>query len=490
MQFPVSIDRRSGLPLQRQVYDAIRGAIPAGRLRAQDRLPATRELSKALGVSRVTVSLAYEQLTAEGYLEPRPGAGTFVSADVPDAFCAAASRPPSRRVDVPVKSSRYSRRLKDEAVPPAAPRRAIDLSRFSPDFDGFPLAVWRRLVARQLRGTNRLFFHYSDDARGYQPLREVITAYVARSRGVECDPAQVLIVNGSQQALDLCGRVLIDVGQTVAIEEPGYPGARNLFLAHGARVETTPLDAEGISTRHLSSSAKVVYVTPSHQFPTGVSMSLSRRLELLAWARTRRAVIIEDDYDSEYRYRGAPLPALQSLAADVPLVYIGTFSKVMFPGLRLGYLVVPPSLERLFVSAKASMDRHTSLLEQVALTDFIAEGHLDRHVRRMRRLYAMRRHVLTEALHHHFGERAMILGDEAGMHLLVKFRDVIGEPDPNTSGVRMVGATKYYHSSRPKGEFVMGFTAVSDRALREGVRRLASWGDASSKVKSPCAASR
>jgi GntR family transcriptional regulator/MocR family aminotransferase len=292
---------------------------------------------------------------------------------------------------------------------------------------------------------------------------------------VECDPAQVLIVNGSQQALDLCGRVLIDVGQTVAIEEPGYPGARNLFLAHGARVETTPLDAEGISTRHLSSRAKAVYVTPSHQFPTGVSMSLSRRLELLAWARTRRAVIIEDDYDSEYRYRGAPLPALQSLAADVPLVYIGTFSKVMFPGLRLGYLVVPPSLERLFVSAKASMDRHTSLLEQVALTDFIAEGHLDRHIRRMRRLYAMRRHVLVDALHHYFGERAMILGDEAGMHLLVKFRDIIGEPDPNACGVRMVGAMKYYHSSRPKGEFVMGFTAVSERALREGVRRLASW---------------
>ena len=474
MQFPVSIDRRSRVPLQRQVYDAIRGAILAGRLRARDRVPATRELSKALDVSRVTISLAYEQLSAEGYLESSRGAGTFVSAELPDAL-GAASSPSRRRVDVPVRLSRYSRRLKDEAIPAATPPRAIDLSRFSPDFDGFPLSVWRRLVARQLRRTNSLFFHYYDDAFGHEPLRKAITAYVGRSRGVECDPAQVIIVSGSQQALDLCARVLIDVGQTVAIEEPGYLGARNLFVAHGARVEATPLDAEGISTRHLSSGAKLLYVTPSHQFPTGVSMSLSRRLELLAWARTRRAVIIEDDYDSEYRYRGAPLPALQSLAADVPLVYIGTFSKVMFPGLRLGYLIVPPSLARLFASAKSSMDRHTPLLEQMALSEFIAEGHLDRHVRRMRRLYAMRRHALIETLDHHFGERATILGDEAGMHVLVKFRDITGEPDPRTARVRIVGAMKYYYSSRPKGEFVMGFTAVSDWDLREGVRRLAAW---------------
>src|SRR5689334_17490760 len=314
MQFPVSIDRRSRVPLQRQVYDAIRGAILAGRLRTRDRVPATRELSKALNVSRVTISLAYEQLSAEGYLEASRGAGTFVSAELPDALASSPSG--RRRVDVPVRLSRHARRLKDEVISKAAPSQAIDLSRFSPDFDGFPLPVWRRLVARQLRRPNSLFFPYSDDVFGHQPLRDAITAYVGRSRGVECDPAQVIIVSGSQQALDLCARVLIDVGQTVAIEEPGYPGARNLFLAHGARVEATPLDAEGISTRHLSSSAKVVYVTPSHQFPTGVSMSLSRRLELLAWARTRRAVVIEDDYDNEYRYRGAPLPALHSLAGD------------------------------------------------------------------------------------------------------------------------------------------------------------------------------
>ena len=477
MQFPVSLDRRSRVPLQRQVYDAIRGAILAGRLRARDRVPATRELSKVLDVSRVTISLAYEQLSAEGYLESSRGAGTFVSAELPDALGEASSPSRRRRVDVPVRLSRYARRLKDEVIPAVPPPRAIDLSRFSPDFDGFPLAVWRRLVASQLRRPNSLFFHYYDDAFGHPPLRDAIAAYVGRSRGVECDPAQVIIVSGSQQALDLCARVLIDAGQTVAIEEPGYPGARNLFLAHGARVEATPLDAEGISTRHLSSGARLLYVTPSHQFPTGVSMSLSRRLELLAWARTRRAVIIEDDYDSEYRYRGAPLPALQSLAADVPLVYIGTFSKVMFPGLRLGYLIVPPSLARVFASAKSSIDRHTPLLEQMALSEFIVEGHLDRHVRRMRRLYAMRRHALLETLNHHFGERATILGDEAGMHVLVKFRDIIGEPDPKTAGVRMVGATKYYYSSRPKGEFVMGFTAVSDRGLREGVRRLAGWSE-------------
>jgi GntR family transcriptional regulator/MocR family aminotransferase len=281
MHFSVSLDRRSRVPLQRQVYDAIRGEILAGRLRARDRVPATRELSKALNVSRVTISLAYEQLSAEGYLESSRGAGTFVSAELPDTL-GEISSPSRRRLDVPVRLSRYARRLKDEIIPLATSPRAIDLSRFSPDFDSFPLSVWRRLVARQLRKPNSLFFHYYGDAFGHQPLREAITAYIGRTRGVECDPAQVIIMSGSQQALDLCASVLINVGETVAIEEPGYPGARNVFLAHGARVEATLLDAEGISTQHLSSGAKLLYVTPSHQFPTGVSMSLSRRLELLA----------------------------------------------------------------------------------------------------------------------------------------------------------------------------------------------------------------
>jgi GntR family transcriptional regulator/MocR family aminotransferase len=292
---------------------------------------------------------------------------------------------------------------------------------------------------------------------------------------VQCEPAHVLIVSGSQQALDLCTRVLIDPGQTVAVEEPGYPGARNLFLAHGARVEATPVGAEGISTRHLSTDARLVYVTPSHQFPTGASMSLSRRIELLAWARSRRAVIIEDDYDSEYRYRGAPLPALQSFTEDVPVVYVGTFSKVMFPGLRLGYLIVPPSLIGMFASVKWSMDRHTSLLEQMALADFIADGHLERHVRRMRRLYGTRRIALVAALNDQFGGSATVLGDEAGMHVMVRFRNsVVDEPDPNRHGVRLVSAARYYYSSRPKNEFVIGFTAIPERSLREGVRRLAS----------------
>lgn len=477
MQFPVSIERHAGVSLQRQLYEGIRRAILTGRLRARERVPATRELATALGVSRVTVSLAYEQLTAEGYLEAIRGGGTYVSRELPDTFRDVTPGGSStHRSQAQVRVSRYARRLRDEPAAAPAPARAIDLSRFSPDFDRFPFPVWRRLVSRQLKGTNRLPFYYAADACGYAPLRDAIAAYVARSRAVRCDPAHIVIVNGSQQALDLCARVLLDPGDSVTVEEPGYQGARHAFLAHGARVRATTVDAEGISTRHLSGPPKVVYVTPSHQFPTGVSMSLPRRMELLAWARRRSTVIVEDDYDSEYRYRGAPLPALQSLAADVPVVYIGTFSKVMFPGLRLGYLIVPPSLIRFFAGAKWNVDRHTSLLEQIALADFITEGHLERHVRRMRRLYAGRRRVLMDSLEHYFGEAVTVLGDEAGMHVLARFRDDAGAPDPQTSGVRLTSAAKYYASAPPRNEFVIGFTAISERSIREGIRRLqAGW---------------
>ena len=344
----------------------------------------------------------------------------------------------------------------------------------------------------------KLLFQYAGDAYGYEPLRQAIAAYVAKTRAIQCTPAQVLIVSGSQQALDLCARVLINQGDPVDIENPGYPGTLGVFRAQGARVHTVPVDRDGIVVQQLKAGTRAIYVTPSHQFPTGASMSLARRMQLIDWARQHSSIVIEDDYDSEYRYHRAPLPALYGLASDVPVVYIGTFSKVMYPGIRLGYLITSATLAHRFAAAKLMMDRHTSLLEQMALADFIEAGHLERHVRRMRRLYQQRRMALVSALDHHFGETAEILGDHAGMHILVRFRNVEREPDPARDGVRLTSASKYYFSNAPANEYVMGFTAITERALREGVSRLSGRGarerrglseeieDKSSKVKSPC----
>lgn len=470
----LAVDHRSPVPLQRQLYDAVRSAILGGRLRPGDRVPATRGLATTLGISRVTAALAYEQLVAEGYLDTKRGGGTFVSTHLPEGFLTVPRpEPDADAPSAPIRLSRYSRRLRRDPIADVAPRHVIDLARFSPDFDAFPMGLWRRLVARQLRGTGSGFFHYSPEAGGYPALREAIARYVMRSRAVRCDPSQVIVVNGSQQALDLCARVLIDPGETVVVEEPGYPGARNLFAAHGARLRPVPVDDEGIRVQELGQTARLAYVTPSHQFPTGASMSLPRRMALLAWARAHQAVIIEDDFDSEYRYRGAPIPSLQSCAPALPVIYIGTFSKVMFPGMRLGYLVVPRSLVAAFEDAKWIADRHTSVLEQAALAEFIGQGHLERHVRRMRRLYASRRAALVDALRRAFGDGVAVRGDEAGTHVVVRFRRVPKRLGTDAAGVRVASTAKYYRSAPPPNEFVFGFSSLSERSIREGVRRLA-----------------
>ncbi len=274
--------------------------------------------------------------------------------------------------------------------------------------------------------------------------------------------------------MDLCARLLLDPNDEAAVEEPGYPGARQLFLAHGAKLTTLRVTDAGVSLSGLTAKTRLVYVTPSHQFPIGVSMSLARRLELLDWARTHGAVVLEDDYDSEYRYSGPPLPAMHGLADGAGVIYIGTFSNVMFRGLRVGYLVVPKELIVPFTTAKWMADRHTPLVEQAALADFLVEGHLERHIRRMRRLYKRRRDVLLDALHHHFGDRAVVRGDAAGLHMTVRFT---GESNlrarAERQGVHLASSDIYYLSKPAANEFILGFSATSERALREAVKRLA-----------------
>ncbi len=474
MRVPITVDPRSRLSLHRQIYEGWRRGILDGRFRGGDRLPSTRELAGALGISRATVTAAYEQLVAEGYFEGVQGSGTFVCRTIPDQplFRPRPGEPGNGPAPA-ARLSRYGSRLRDwPARPPLLPGM-VDLARTGPDVAAFPLALWRRLLVRHLRRVTPRLLTHSAPAAGHDGLREEIAAYLARSRAVRCRPDQVIVTNGSQQALDLCMRVLVDEGDEAAIEDPGYPGTRDLGTAHGVRVAPVAVTPEGIDVARLPPAARLVHVTPSHQFPSGVSMSLARRLELLEWARARAAVVVEDDYDSEYRYSGPPLPSLQGLSESVHVVYIGTYSNVMFPGLRLGYLVVPRDLAVPFTRAKSLADRATAMLEQAALADFMREGHLERHIRRMRRLYGRRRQVLVESLARHFGDAATIRGDAAGMHALVTFaaRDIPARAAAR--GVRLIGAAPYYASGRAPGQFIISFAATPERTLAEGIRRLA-----------------
>jgi GntR family transcriptional regulator / MocR family aminotransferase len=468
MRVAFLLDRAAPAPLHRQLYEQWRQGILSGRFRPAERVPSTRELSAELAVSRSTVTVAYDQLIAEGYLETARGSGTFVCRELPHhKHSARPSAAPTPRL------SRYGAALTGDFSYPRAPRGFLRLTQWRPDLALFPIATWRKLVSGHLRAARPEIFDYSDESSGFEPLRRGIAAYVARSRAVRCTPEQLIVVNGSAQGIDLCARLLLEPGDEVAIENPGYPGARRIFEGYGARLRGAGIDEHGIRIQDLSHHTRVVYVTPSHQFPTGVAMSLARRLELIEWARRHKAAIIEDDYDSEYRYSGPPLPALQGLAADAAVIYIGTFSKVMFPALRIGYIVAPPGLVAAVQRAKWLADRHTPVPEQAALADFIAEGHLERHIRRMRRVYGSRRAALVEALERHFGSRVAIRGDLAGMHVLVRFQDHNIEEKAAAAKVQLNCSASCYLTDPPGNEFIIGFSAVNERAIREAVRRLA-----------------
>jgi GntR family transcriptional regulator/MocR family aminotransferase len=474
MRLAIVVDPKAPITLHRQIYQEWRKGILSGRFRPGERAPSSRELAAMLNVSRSTVTQAYEQLVAEGYLESAHGSGTYVCRQIPDELLQA-RRATFNRTSAcgPVVLSRYGQRLrKDFNFPPTVPG-TIQFSIGRPDLAQFPFRVWRKLVARHLREPKPVLFDYAEHSAGYEILRREVAAMLSRARAVRCTPEQVIIVNGTQQGLDLCVRLLLDPGDAAAVEDPGYHGAQRILSAYGARLQPARVDNEGIVIGDLGKSSRVVYVTPSHQFPTGVSMSLARRLELIAWARRSGAILIEDDYSSEYRYSGPPLPALQGLAGDVPVVYLGAFSKIMFPGLRIGYVVAPEPLVKPFVRAKWLADRHTPVLEQAALADFIGEGHLERHVRRMRRLYGRRREVLVAAIEQHFGEMAQILGDAAGMHVLVRFADAAVLESTARNRVQVMSARSCYLDKRGRNELLLGFSGLGERSIREGVRRLA-----------------
>jgi GntR family transcriptional regulator/MocR family aminotransferase len=475
MATAVVIDPASSVPLTRQIYEFWRLGILNGRFSGGERVPSTRELATALDLSRGTITQAYEQLISEGYFQTTHGSGTFVCRQLPEDLLnapAAAGRRLAHEASAPL--SAFGKRLQKDYQQLSVRPGYIGFAHWGPDLSLFPLESWHRLYARSLRGLGSDALGYAEYARGYEPLCEEIAKYVSRSRAVNCTAEQIIVVNGSQQGLDLCARLLLEPGDEVAVENPGYSGASRVFEATGARLRSVPVDKEGIVCARLGEAAKVVYVTPAHQFPTGVALSLRRRLELIAWARHRPAVIIEDDYDSEYRYSGAPMPALQGLATGVPVVYCGTFSKVMFPGLRVGYLIVPRSMVAAFTRAKWLSDRHTPVHQQATLYHFMKDGHLERHIRRMRRTYELRRTALVESLHGHFGTAATVLGEAAGMHAYVRFSDSNIAARAARNKVQLRDVEAYYLGKAPANDYLLGFSMLSESSIREGIKRLAS----------------
>ena len=408
---PIALDSSRQIPMYRQLYEWFSRAILAGQLRPGQRVPSTRSLAAELKISRIPVSGAYEQLHAEGYFETFVGAGTCVARSIPDD----ALRPAIAKTGTPRQNlenralRRVSRRVAWMRVPPPTWSPQLVAFRVSlPALEHFPVRVWSKLVNRHSRKPTRQSMAYGD-AKGYEPLREAIAEYLGAARAVRCEPSQVLVTTGSQQGLQLLGQVLLDANERVWIEEPGYPGARQALSMAGAQLVPVPVDDEGLDVAEgirRARTAHAVYITPSHQYPLGVTMTATRRMLLLNWAMRSGAWIIEDDYDSEYRLGGRPIASLQGLDTDARVIYIGTFSKVMFPALRLGYMVVPHDLVEAFAAARDASDQFSSTLYQAALTDFIREGHFARHIRKMRMLYMQRRSALVEAIQRRLGDES------------------------------------------------------------------------------------
>jgi GntR family transcriptional regulator / MocR family aminotransferase len=464
--------------LYRWLYGELRAAILDGRLRPGSRLPATRDLAAAYRLSRSTIVTAFEQLKSEGYVEGRSGSGTYVSEVLPEHLLDVRGPKPEKRLPHRrIALSAYARRLQPFRGTAVRPMRAFRPNQ--PALDLFPTDLWAQVAARRLRRVSANLLA-GGEALGYRPLREAVAAYLNSSRGVKCTAEQVLILSGAQEALDRTARILLNPRESVWMEEPGYPGAGVVFRALGAQIRRVPVDSEGLSLeigKKRWDAPRLVYVTPGHQFPLGVTMSLRRRLALLEWARRSGVLIFEDDYDSEYRYAGRPVPAMQGLDRSGVVIFAGSFSAVLFPALRLGYLVVPEEMVDVFAAAESVSTHHPPLLEQAVLCDFITEGHFARHIRRMREIYAERLQVLLESAREKLSGALEISNVEAGLQTVGWLGSGLsGEKIANQAAARDVEVVplSHYASGRPRREgLILGFAAVDPKELRRGVDELA-----------------
>lgn len=489
----IVLDRRRGLSLQ--LYQALRARVLDGRLSSGTRLPASRDLAKVLALSRNSVVRAYDQLYAEGYIETRVGDGTYVSrlpklsTEVSTGLYPGLSTGLSTIVHKSTEdlSSNASSsvpldRLKNHhlPMPRSGPPRAFRVG--VPAFDLFPFDVWAKLHAGFWRNPDPARLGYGDPA-GELQLRELIAAYLRQSRGISCTAGQIVITSGAQQAITLCAQLLVQPGQAVAVENPGYRAAGHAFAIAGGQVKGVPVDAEGLDCARLEQllDCRVAYVTPAHQYPTGVTMSLARRLQLLAWAERSDGWIIEDDYDGEYRYSGAPLAPLAALDQQGRVLYVGTFGKIAFPALRLGYLVLPQSLVEPFSQARALAVRHSEVGTQSVMAQFMALGHFQRHIRRMRRAALSRRNVLKAGWPTTVAGLGTMPEVAAGLHVMVPVDNFAREQElvvlAEAAGVEVNPLSGYWlaDSDEPvdnRAGLVLGFAAVPEAQIADAVMRL------------------
>ena len=475
----ITVDRKAPKALHRQIYDAYRTTIVDGRLRPGQRIPSTRMLASELGISRFPVLHAYNQLFAEGYFESRLGSGTIVSQSLPDQLATSPAIGAKRGAGIsgPRRISRRSAILPRFERPPWLQAwGAFGVGQVA--FDEFPLQIWSSLVARQCRNMDAKSFQYGE-SMGSKALREAIAAYLRTARSLHCGAEQITIVSGSQQAIEISVRLLLDPGSPVWMEEPGYSLARDAFALTGCNLVPVPVDNEGMDVAagiKRCRKARAAFVTPSHQFPLGVTMSASRRFQLLEWAQATGSWIIEDDYDSEYRYESLPIASLQGLDASARVIYVGTFSKVLFPALRLGYIVIPQDLIEAFLTVRWAMDLGPPSFYQEVLADFIGEGHFARHIRRMRVLYRERRSALVDSIREELGTMVEVLGGEAGMHLTVTLPNQIHDLEIAERAARenlwLWPLSPNYLGEATRSGFVLGFGGTEVAEIPGAVRKL------------------
>ncbi len=482
MDFVVNLEYKPSVPLFRRLSDALRRSIIEGRLSQGQAMPSVRDLSTSLHISRATVLKSFDDLCKQGYLVSFRGAGTFVAEKLPGELADVLAEKSDRANTIGdtrvVEFTAYGRRVLDTASFKA--RRKVQLPDIN--FGGPPMTdtllnQWRQILLRHCRLKTFSQLAYAVEPFGYLPLREALGAYLHRARSVKCSPEQTVISSSKQFRLNIIGRLLIEPGDFVAFEEPGYPEARLSLTTCGANIVPIPVDDQGINVdylRSVSQRLKLVYVTPSHQDPTGVEMSLERRKQLLAWAHETGAFIVEDDYDSLYRYGTKSLPSLQGLDDGDCVIYFSSLWQVLFPLVRLGFLIVPQCLREPLYIAKMNIEPDLPLLEQFALTDFINEGHLERYIKRTWSVYARRRNTLIHALTLQLKETIVIAPQSAGMHLLVHIKSDLNDAklveSASQSGVSLVSTEHNYLGVKRSGEFIMPFAHIEETALESGIR--------------------
>ncbi len=460
-----------------RLQNALRQMIVDGTARAHDRLPSTRALAADLSVARDTVESAYRQLEAEGFLTRRHGSGSYVAPFDRDAHAERKKRRGSSAKAHPSLSRRGTAiRTRGGVVDQTT---ALPFAAAMPDVKPFPLDIWRRLTSRVLRDHKDTALMYGD-AQGYPPLRSEIARYLASHRGVRCHPDQVVVLNSSQQALAMIATLLLDPGDQLAIEDPGYHGARSVFEANGVALLPVPVDGAGLQVQLLLEARKpvrAVYLTPSHQYPTGVTLTLERRLSLIDWARRTDGWIVEDDYDSEYRYDGQPVSAIQGLDADDRVFYVGTFSKILFPSLRLAYLVLPEAFVSAFVTARTLIDGQSPLISQMVLTQFMSEGHFTAHIRRMRQLYRARRDAFMLHFGRHLAGFADVIPPAGGLHAACRLKgpwtEEMSARAAALAGVELPTLRRLYSGTQAADGWLMGFAALTPDQIETAMRRLA-----------------